>query len=98
MGRWLSREELRPLLLDNVYGLRTQEEIAALGRISVQRVSQLVKDMVKPTPATQRDYRTTPQLVSAYVYRRDLRNRTWDNTPEAFYKYERGLTRKEPWK
>lgn len=87
-------DKLRTLLLDNVYGLRTQQEVADLSGYSLPRISQKVQAMVRA--ATNRvSYRSMPEVVSAAVYRADLRNRAWADTPEAFYKYERGLTKEE---
>lgn len=95
MARWMQRDKMLPLLLDNVYGLRSQQEIADLSGYSVQRISQFVTEMIEASPATRHNYREQPGVVSAHVCRTDLRNRVWDNTPASFYYYERGLTPKE---
>lgn len=87
----MERKQLLPLLLDHVYGLRTQVEVAALSGYSVQRISQMMKILIKANGGS----RANPKTVSACVYRADLRNRDWENTPAAFFKYERGLTGQE---
>ncbi len=85
----LDSRQRRRLLLDILYGQRSQTEAAALAGVSTQRISQLVMDLEEDARRSNGWRRATPRMVSAYLYHRDQRVWPERDTPEYFYRHER---------
>jgi hypothetical protein len=74
------------LLLDHLYGLTTQTDIAKQTGVSVSRVNQKLNDLVRRA-GFHYSFRD-PHRISQALARRDPRNRAWAYTPQAFFEDE----------
>ncbi len=96
MARYLTRREMDKLLLDFLYGKITMTEIAERHHCSTGNIHHKLRSLVVSLGFhhATRD----PYIISATYYRNDPRNRERKDTPAAFYRSGRGLTKpKEDW-